>query len=174
MNWDAVGALSELIGAVAVIITLIYLAVQVKQATIASRFAATATVHNNFNHTSSVFSTGDNDTMVSHRAMKSLDGLTEQQIFRFGAQLYAIYCHFDMVYHLHLKGSVDEDEFIRALLLLRWFHQTSGVQTWWHANTYDEREIRTADLFTLEFKELVTDFEKTGRLPLPPGYQEIN
>ena len=32
MNWDAIGALGEIIGALAVLITLIYLAVQVRQA----------------------------------------------------------------------------------------------------------------------------------------------
>lgn len=31
MNWDAVGAISELVGAVAVIVTLIYLALQIRQ-----------------------------------------------------------------------------------------------------------------------------------------------
>jgi len=32
MNWDAIGAIGEMVGAVAVIITLVYLAVQVRQA----------------------------------------------------------------------------------------------------------------------------------------------
>jgi hypothetical protein len=30
MNWDAIGAVGELIGAIAVLITLVYLAVQIK------------------------------------------------------------------------------------------------------------------------------------------------
>ena len=33
MNWDAISALSEFIGAIAVVVTLIYLAVQVRQNT---------------------------------------------------------------------------------------------------------------------------------------------
>ena len=37
MNWDAVGALSELVGAVGVIITLVYLAIQIRQNTRAIR-----------------------------------------------------------------------------------------------------------------------------------------
>jgi hypothetical protein len=37
MNWDAVGAISELVGAFAVVITLIYLAIQVRQNTRAIR-----------------------------------------------------------------------------------------------------------------------------------------
>ena len=37
MNWDAIGALGELLGATAVLITLIYLAVQVRQANSAGK-----------------------------------------------------------------------------------------------------------------------------------------
>ena len=31
MNWDALGAIAELVGAIAVLLTLIYLAVQIRQ-----------------------------------------------------------------------------------------------------------------------------------------------
>ena len=37
MNWDAIGALSEMIGAIAVVITLVYLAIQIRQNTRAIR-----------------------------------------------------------------------------------------------------------------------------------------
>ena len=37
MNWDAVGAMSELVGAIAVVVTLIYLAVQIRLNTRAIR-----------------------------------------------------------------------------------------------------------------------------------------
>jgi hypothetical protein len=43
MNWDAIGAISELIGAAAVVATLAYLAVQIKQ----QNSANSASVHNN-------------------------------------------------------------------------------------------------------------------------------
>jgi hypothetical protein len=39
MNWDALGAIGEIVGAVAVVITLIYLAVQTRQSTEAVRHA---------------------------------------------------------------------------------------------------------------------------------------
>ena len=40
MNWDAVGAIGELLGAAVVVITVIYLASQVRQNTTASRAEA--------------------------------------------------------------------------------------------------------------------------------------
>ena len=40
MNWDAIGAVGEIVGAVAVIATLIYLAIQIKDSARAARSAA--------------------------------------------------------------------------------------------------------------------------------------
>ena len=37
MNWEAIGAISEVVGAIAVVLSLIYVATQIKQNTAASR-----------------------------------------------------------------------------------------------------------------------------------------
>jgi len=41
MNWDAIGALSESVGAIVVVITLLYLATQIRAQTKESRLTAT-------------------------------------------------------------------------------------------------------------------------------------
>ena len=41
MNWDAIGALSESVGAIAVFITLLYLVIQIRAQTKESRLTAT-------------------------------------------------------------------------------------------------------------------------------------
>ena len=43
MNWEAIGAIGEVLGALAVVITLIYLAVQVRQARMAQRLDSVRT-----------------------------------------------------------------------------------------------------------------------------------
>ncbi len=40
MNWDAIGAIAELLGAIGVILTLVYLATQIRQNTESSRTTA--------------------------------------------------------------------------------------------------------------------------------------
>jgi hypothetical protein len=44
MSWDAVGAIAELVGAVAVVITLAFLTVQLRQNTLSTRAAITQSV----------------------------------------------------------------------------------------------------------------------------------
>ena len=41
MNWEAIGAIGEIIGAIAVIVTIAYLAIQIRQNTLALRSTAT-------------------------------------------------------------------------------------------------------------------------------------
>ena len=48
MNWDAVGALGEIIGATAVVVTVIYLAIQIRTIRVDSASAATDTVVQGF------------------------------------------------------------------------------------------------------------------------------
>ena len=44
MNWDAIGAIGEIVGATAVVITVMYLAHQVRKQTQESRLAATCEI----------------------------------------------------------------------------------------------------------------------------------
>ena len=48
MNWEAVGAVGEVLGALAVFATLVYLAVQIRQNTSALQSSASQAVHENF------------------------------------------------------------------------------------------------------------------------------
>lgn len=49
MNWDAIGAIGEIVGASAVLITLIYLATQVRRSNELSLFSASKEIVNQFN-----------------------------------------------------------------------------------------------------------------------------
>jgi hypothetical protein len=50
VNWDAAGAIGEVVGAAAVLVTLVYLATQIKQANNLSRFDTLKEIMNQFNH----------------------------------------------------------------------------------------------------------------------------
>jgi len=49
MNWDALGSLSELVGAVAVVLTLLYLTTQIRQGTNQMRNEGHIGVTNSYN-----------------------------------------------------------------------------------------------------------------------------
>ena len=57
MNWDAIGAIGEILGALAVFVTLVYLASQIKQSNDVSRFNASKDIMNQFNEINKLLAT---------------------------------------------------------------------------------------------------------------------
>lgn len=76
MNWDAIGAAGEILGAAAVLVTLVYLATQVRRSNELSRFNATKEIVNQFNDLNRLVTT---DSTLRKVLLKS-DGLTADEI----------------------------------------------------------------------------------------------
>jgi hypothetical protein len=70
MDWTVIGALGELVGAMAVVVSLIYLSRQVRQNTRALRTANAATVKQNFQTIARAFITDRGASDIVLRAMK--------------------------------------------------------------------------------------------------------
>ncbi len=76
MNWEAIGAVGEILGAVAVVISLIYVGFQIRQQTREHRLAAIHEATQNFMESLKPF----NDPQVTElwiRGLKDFDGLSE-------------------------------------------------------------------------------------------------
>jgi hypothetical protein len=83
VNWEAVGAVGEIIGAIAVILTLIYLSIQLRQNTIAVRAAAVdAAVNHVSNVRQSIFSDGE-VAAIYVNGSKDPTSLDEESLVRF-------------------------------------------------------------------------------------------
>ncbi len=162
MNIMELGAIGELVGGVAVLATLIYLALQVRQTAASGRLAATSAIHENFNYVSSFFAAGSDESIIALEAMSGVEGLTPKQRFRWGSQLYTMYCHFEMVYYLRKQGLIEPDEERRAMALLDWYQAAPGVRAWWHGNIYDDRPLKISRLFSEEFQRFMSRVENTG------------
>jgi len=69
MNWDAIGAVGEIVGAVAVVVSLIYVGVQISRQTREQRLAAIHEATQNFMESLKPF----NDPQVAELWLKGLD-----------------------------------------------------------------------------------------------------
>lgn len=57
MDWDALGAIGEILGAVAVFLTLLYLAAQIRQTNKMARFETTREIMGQFNACNQLYAT---------------------------------------------------------------------------------------------------------------------
>jgi hypothetical protein len=119
MNWDAIGAVGELLGALVVVVTLGYLAIQIRQNTAQQRREETVSIQRGQNE---VMAQLQDPMMVRSYAITAAKGRAANPEDRSRAIVWLVQYinHFQIVYDLYQLGSLDEDryKFWRALLLL--------------------------------------------------------
>jgi len=110
MNWDAVGALAELTGSVAVVVTLIFLVVQLRHNSTAIR---NATAQHSSSATSGVLSQLTlNPELLSiyRRGLKHPDDLTKDELGRFDFLLIQMFRDCDVQYQNYKNGGTGQEQ----------------------------------------------------------------
>ncbi len=78
MNWDAIGAIGEIIGAFAVVVSLLYLAVQIRSQNSQAKLSALHDMSRELREATAVFST-ENISDIFVRANQDYGSLTEAE-----------------------------------------------------------------------------------------------
>ena len=130
MNWDAIGAIGEVLGASVVIVTLGYLAVQVRQNTAQMKREETVSIQQGQNE---VLSQLRDPAAVRSYSMMAERGRAASPEDQARAIVYVIQYlnHFQIVYDLYHLGSLDEERY----KLWRGFAismiASKGLREWW-------------------------------------------
>ena len=109
MNWEAISAVAEIIGAIAVVVTLAYLAVQIRDSTQMARSATRqAIAETAMTHGSDLVA--DKELMAA--LLKDLKGqdIDEVNWTRLMAHNYITMRHYENIHYQHLAGMIEPDE----------------------------------------------------------------
>ena len=79
MNWDAIGAIGEIVGALAVVVTLIYLAIQIRSSNKHSELESFRHNGDGLNQLCDMFSHSPERASIVNRGRESLANLTEDE-----------------------------------------------------------------------------------------------
>jgi hypothetical protein len=134
MNWDAMGAIGEIVGAIGVIATLGYLAIQTKhntRAVNASTFQGNASIWQDM----FLALAGSDAPEAFARGMlgsRDIDALTFQ---KFWMVCRTLFLNFENQYYQYRQGTLDEEAFKRyeesmCDMALSW----PGIRAWWSLN----------------------------------------
>ena len=108
MNWEAIGAIGEIVGAAAVVLSLGYLAVQIRTQNGESRAAAMHDISVGWRAASEQFTDGElADIFI--KANDDFDSLTEADALRFVAGVHGIFRVFEEAYNQHALGRLDRN-----------------------------------------------------------------
>ena len=115
MDWEAIGAIGELIGAIAVLVSLVYLALQVKANTASSTIASRQSVSREFRDWVKTFLT----TNPEHFAigMTSYQDMPYRERADFCHQLHDLILFYQSAQAMHEAGVVHADLNLRNLLV---------------------------------------------------------
>lgn len=143
MDWTAIGALGELVGAVAVVVSLIYLSRQVRQNTRALRTANAATVKQNFQTIARAFITDRGASDIVLRALKREELSPAEQLSAY-AWFFDLLKSGELAYSQYLSQDLDKQVWDASLQFFLAYWTTPGMREYW-------RDRRQA--FTPEFRE---------------------
>ncbi len=106
MNWDAVGAVAELLGALGVIITVAYLALQIRQNTKAMRSAAHQTMFDDIHSVQLALSQDPELAKLYLKGNEAYDSLTGEEEIRYGAFAGLLLGEWENVFYQNQQSSV--------------------------------------------------------------------
>jgi len=157
LDWDAIGAISEIIGAVAIIITLIYLAVQIRQTTAGIKASAYQTwVNAALTEQSAANSVEVSDAIAT--GLFNPRALNDKNWVQFASYCHQFITKVESTYYLAQEGIISdaicEKEYDRAASYL----STLGPSQWWQAGARTQ--------FTDEFVRMIED-----RMKRPSSFQ---
>lgn len=147
MSWEAISSIAELVGAAGVIISLIYLAFQVKQNTKASKAATRQALADGAQRLASDVVEGDDIARIMTDAMTGTD-IKPHEIFRLQSRCYRDLRFWDNAYYQYTEGLLTEEE---------WDGFRENLKLVMQFPTYREYWGKLQVMFSAPFREELND-----------------
>jgi hypothetical protein len=131
MNWEALGAIANLLAAIGVIATLIYLSVQIRQNNNQLRGAATIAVYDYQRALTDTLTEDQELYKIALRGNEDLDSLTDWERQRFTIWAIKETGMWEMCHRLMKQGALDEELYRGKEAYWLALHSSPGRRKWW-------------------------------------------
>lgn len=153
MNIMELGAIGELVGGVAVIGTLGYLAIQVRQSTKAARSTSYQAAVASVSEWTRCLGSGAALELLFHGASEDPASQTEGQLVQYRYLLLSIVRNYENIHYQYQNGSLDKATWLPWATRIRRASSTPGFREWWPTQ-------RT--VFNAAFRELIDSAQPTA------------
>ena len=161
MNWEMISAIGQMLGAIGVIISIVYLAAQIRNQSKESQRAAMNVLTTHWSDLNRTLVENPEIAVLWLRALRSFDDLDAESKLRFGAHLGRFLRFADSLYLNFLDGTLDRR-------LWRGYERTiadtvayPGFQSWW---------VTRKHWHTDEFCALIDRHIQTAKPKIYDGY----
>lgn len=131
MDWAAVSAISSLLAAIAVVVSVVYLAIQVRRNTQATYSQAHHLTTIALAETAATIASSDELSRIYRLGLSAPEDLNEDEFFRFTAIATSQFRTFENLFFQYHSGLVNEDFWDGHRENILWFFHCPGMQIWW-------------------------------------------
>lgn len=131
MNWEAVGAVADSIGAAGVIISLIYLAVQIRSQVQDNRITSQNDIAQQLNSTYGDIASDSELAAIFDRGIHNFESLEHVELIRFSMYMNRWFRIIEVLLTQYQRGRVEESFWSGIDVGMRELCKYPGVQTWW-------------------------------------------
>ena len=155
MNWEAIGAIGEFVGSFAVLITLIYLAQQIKQNTQSQSIATFEAAMSGYNDVQTFVASDVESASIWRRGGAEPESLDEDEAVRFEMMVRNYANQVYKLFRLYEHGALPEAEWTNTITESKQLFQSPGFAAFKQNNNYfsdlwvqmDARELKPISTF---------------------------
>jgi hypothetical protein len=136
LNWDAIGAIAEIMGAFLVLVTLIYLSIQIRNNTKEVKSENVHRITDSFNQLNLLVASDERLADLWHKGVANYDDLSDTEKARFGFMQLAAFRIYDSLYYQIQRGTGDKQLWNAELNTLRWLFSLPGMRAWWRQQQF--------------------------------------
>ena len=152
MNWDAIGAVGEVIGAIAVVVTLLFVARDIRQNSRSLSIAALRDTTAQWNHWSNMIASSSDLAEIVAKGNRAFSTLSESEKLRYGAYAQSFFDNVESFRSLVVDHKAEKDLDVLVSIVQRRI-VIPGFADWWSENTAD---------YDADFVAWIDDLRKTA------------
>ena len=151
MSWEAVNAVSQLVSSIAVVLSVLYLGLQVHRSTRVAKVAAQDAAAAAVRDVTNTFMENAEMARIWRIGLENLDSLSAEEQARFFHGSHQFLKALETIHFHHANGLMDEQLWLGWQEMLRHYIVAPGILHYW--------KLRQ-ELFSERFRKFVTDLEK--------------
>jgi hypothetical protein len=143
VNWEAISAFGQIVGALAVVISLIYLAREVRSSAHATRLDSERSVLDAFTRSVQQLTVYPDLSELFFRGIHDFESLKGAEFVRFGSFMHSTFRIGQEVYYRQLEGHLHPRIGHGLEAIIRDINTYPGVQAWWrsYSRWFGEQEF---------------------------------
>ena len=131
MTLDQLASIGEIVGSVAVIVSLAYLAIQIRTNTEAERTSTYQSIVSDFGALNNTMASTPELSHMFVEAMENYHQFSSGEQARISQIFFQCFHLFENMFYQHRKGYLDEEVWAGWKRLMLTYHARPGFQTWW-------------------------------------------